>query len=81
MTSIINTSVMFSPAMAADKVSKKDYRSSASNNYSADAIDLDNEIYTFEIEAASESEASEIANEIAQDMGIQVSYINIYKIF
>ena len=59
--------------------SKKDYRSTAYNNYSADLVDLDNEVYTFEVEASTDSEASEQAERIAFEMGIQVSYINIYK--
>ena len=81
MTSSINISFMSSDSKAAGKDSKKDYRSTASNNYSVDAIDLENEVFSFEIEAKSESEASDKANEIALEMGIQVSYINIYKIF
>ena len=49
------------------------------HNYSADLVDLDNEVYTFEVEASTDSEASEQAERIAFEMGIQVSYINIYK--
>lgn len=81
MSSSINISFNFSPVKTADKVSKKDYRSSASNNYSADLVDLDNEVCTIEIEARNENEASEKAENIAFEMGLQVSYINIYKIF
>ena len=81
MTSSVNISFSFSPVMAADKANKKDYRSSASNNYSADLVDLDNEVITIEIEAINEESASEKAESIAFEMGIQVSYINIYKIF
>ncbi|MBR5638207.1 MAG: hypothetical protein IKW83_00445 [Muribaculaceae bacterium] len=81
MSSSINISFNFSPVMEADKVNKKDYRSSASNNYSADVIDLENEVTTIEIEAINEASASEKAESIAFEMGIQVSYINIYKQF
>jgi len=58
---------------------KKDYRSSASNNYSADLIDTDNTVINITLEASSASEASERASEIAFEMGIQISYINIYN--
>ena len=94
--------IIISAEPAASTASKKDYRSTAYNNYciksaaprhcsselddaqvlhdfSADLVDLDNEVYTFEVEASSESEASEQAERIAFDMGIQVSFINIYK--
>ena len=50
------------------------------HDFSADLVDFDNEVYTFEVEARTESEASEQAERIAFEMGIQVSYINIYKV-
>ena len=49
------------------------------HDFSADLVDLDNEVYTLEVEARTESEASDKAERIAFEMGIQVSYINIYK--
>ncbi len=79
MTTSVNISFFFSASKAADGAEKKDCRSTASNNYSADLVDLDNEVYTFEVEASTDSEASEQAERIAFEMGIQVSYINIYK--
>ena len=79
MTTSVNISFTYSAGKAADGAKKKDCRSTASNNYSADLVDLDNEVYTFEVEAGSESEASEKAERIAFELGIQVSYINIYK--
>ena len=79
MTTSVNISFFVSAESAASTASKKDYRSTAYNNYSADLVDFDNEVYTFEVEASTESEASEQAERIAFEMGIQVSYINIYK--
>ena len=102
MRTSVNISFFVSPESAASTASKKDYRSTAYNNYciksaaprhcsselddaqvlhdfSADLVDLDNEVCTIEVEARTESEASEQAERIAFEMGIQVSYINIYK--
>ena len=79
MTTSVNISFFSSAERAASAASKKDYRSTAYNNYSADLVDLDNEVYTFEVEASTESEATDKAERIAFEMGIQVSYINIYK--
>ena len=42
-----------------------------------DVVDFDNEVSTYEIEAASASEASEQAEEIAMSAGVQVSYCNV----
>lgn len=81
MTSSINISFMTSPKDEGQGNCKKDYRSSASNNYCAEVVDLDNEVYTFEVEASSESEAVSKANEFAFEVGIQTNYINIYIIF
>ena len=103
MTTSVNISFFVSAEPASSTASKKDYRSTASNNYciksaaprhcsselddaqvlhdfSADLVDLDNEVCTIEVEARTESEASEQAERIAFEMGIQVSYINIYKV-
>ena len=79
MRTSVNISFFVSAEPAASTASKKDYRSTAYNNYSADLVDFDNEVYTFEVEARTESEASDKAERIAFEMGIQVSYINIYK--
>ena len=79
MATSVNISFFVSAEQAASTASKKDYRSTAYNNYSADLVDLDNEVYTLEVEARTESEASDKAERIAFEMGIQVSYINIYK--
>ena len=103
MRTSVNISFFVSAEPAASTASKKDYRSTAYNNYciksaaprhcsselddaqvlhdfSADLVDLDNEVCTIEVEARTESEASEQAERIAFEMGIQVSYINIYKV-
>ncbi len=84
MRTSVNISFFVSPEPAASTASKKDYRSTAYNNYciksaaprhcsselddaqvlhdfSADLVDLDNEVYTFEVEARTESEASELS--------------------
>ena len=79
MATSVNISFFVLAERAASTASKKDYRSTAYNNYSADLVDLDNEVYTLEVEARTESEASDKAERIAFEMGIQVSYINIYK--
>ena len=80
MTASFNTSFFSTPAIAASGVSKKGFRSTAYNNYVVDVVDFDNEIHTFEVEARTDNEASEQAERIAFEMGIQVSYINIYKV-
>ena len=79
MTTSVNISFSLSANKAADGAEKKDCRSTASNNYSVDVVDLENETSTFDIEANTFAEASEQAERIAFEMGIQVSYINIYK--
>ena len=79
MATSVNISFFVLAEQAASTASKKDYRSTAYNNYSADLVDLDNEVYTLEVEARTENEASDKAERIAFEMGIQVSYINIYK--
>ena len=79
MTASFNISNFVSSASATSQVEKKDYRSTAYNNYQDDVIDFDNEVFTLEIEAENFAKASEQAESIAHDMGIQVSYLNIYK--
>ena len=75
-----NTSFVSSPAFAASRADKKVASSSKSNNYFVEVVDFDNEVSTYEIEAASASEASEQAEEIAMSVGVQVSYCNVYRI-
>ena len=78
MTASFNTSFFSTPATAASGVCKKGFRSTASNNYVVDVIDFENEIHTFEVEAVSASEASELAADMAMSVGVQVSYCNVY---
>ena len=80
MTAPYNTSYFFTSAAAESRVCKKAYRSTALNNFTVDVVDFDNEVSTYEIEAASASEASEQAEEIALSAGVQVSYCNVYRI-
>ena len=75
-----NTSFVSSPAFAASRADKKVASSSKSNNYFVEVVDFDNEVSRFEVEAESESEASEQAEEIAMSAGVQVSYCNVYRI-
>ncbi|MCI6168572.1 MAG: hypothetical protein MR678_01310 [Muribaculaceae bacterium] len=60
-------------------MSKKGYRSSNYNNYMVEVVDFDNESHTFEVDARSESEASELAADMAMSVGVQVSYCNVYS--
>ena len=46
MRTSVNISFFVSAEPAASTASKKDYRSTAYNNYSADLVDLDNEVYS-----------------------------------
>lgn len=80
MTTSINISFISSPCEYAGKGCKKDYRSSAYNNYCAECVDLDNDVNIFEVEASSISEAGDKAESIALEMGLQVNYLNIYEI-
>ena len=43
-----------------------------------EVVDFDNESHTFEVDARSESEASELAADMAMSSGLQVSYCNVY---
>ena len=49
-------------------------------NYFVEVVDFDNEVSTYEVEAASASEASEQAAQMAMSQGTQVSYCNVYCI-
>ena len=73
-----NISFLGSPEQAESRVSKKGYRSSNYNNYMVEVVDFDNESHTFEVDARSESEASELAADMAMSAGVQVSYCNVY---
>ena len=75
-----NTSFFSSPAFAASRANKKVASSSKSNNYLVEVVDFDNEVFTFDVEASTASEASEQAEEIAMSAGVQVSYCNVYHV-
>ena len=75
-----NTSFFSSPAFAASRAGKKVASSSKSNNYIVDVFDFDNEVFTFDVEAESASEASEQAESLALSQGVQVSYCNVYHV-
>ena len=79
MTASFNTSFFSTSDTAASGVGKKGFRSTAYNNYVVDVIDFENEIHTFEVEAASASEACEQAADMAMSVGVQVSYCNVYS--
>ena len=79
MTASYNISFLGSPEVATGNGrSKKAYRSSNYNNYMVEVVDFDNESHTFEVDARSESEASEIAADRAMAAAVQVSYCNVY---
>ena len=75
-----NTSFFSSPAFAASRAGKKVASSSKSNNYIVDVFDFDNEVFTFDVEASTASEASEQAESLALSQGVQVSYCNVYHV-
>ena len=78
MTASFNTSFLNSQAQAESRVGKSGYRSSKYNNYMVEVVDFDNESHTFEVDARSEAEASELAADMAMSSGLQVSYCNVY---
>ena len=78
MTASYNISFLGSPEQAESRVSKKGYRSSNYNNYMVEVVDFDNESHTFEVDARSESEASELAADMAMSQGTPDSYCNVY---
>ena len=78
MTASYNISFLGSPERAESRVSRKGYRSSNYNNYMVEVVDFDNESHTFEVDARSEAEASELAADMAMSAGVQVSYCNVY---
>ena len=71
MTASYNISFLGSPEQAESRASKKGYRSSNYNNYMVEVVDFDNESHTFEVDARSESEASELAADMAMSAGVQ----------
>ena len=73
-----NTSFFSSSASAANNAGKKASRSTALNNYVVDIVDFDNDYHTYEVEAHTAEEASEIAEARAMSAGVQVSYCNVY---
>ena len=78
MTASYNISFLGSPEQAESRESKKVYRSSKYNNYMVEVVDFDNESHTFEVDARTEAEASELAADMAMSVGVQVSYCNVY---
>ena len=48
------------------------------NNYMVEVVDFDNESHTIEVDARSEADAAELAQEQAAADGLQVSYCNVY---
>lgn len=80
MTASFNISVLNSHIQsAAQNGNRKGYRSSNRyNNYMVEVVDFDNESHTFEVDARSEAEAAELAQEQAAADGLQVSYCNVY---
>lgn len=78
MTASYNISFLGSPEQVESRVSRKGYRSSNYNNYMVEVVDFDNESHTFEVDARSEAEASELAADMAMSAGVQVSYCNVY---
>lgn len=43
-----------------------------------EVVDFDNESNTFEVDARSEADAAELAQQLAAAAGLQVSYCNVY---
>ena len=80
MTASYNISFLGSPEQSATQSrDRKGYRSSNRyNNYMVEVVDFDNESHTFEVDARSEQEASELAADMAMAAGLQVSYCNVY---
>lgn len=80
MTASFNISVLNSHIQsAAQNGNRKGYRSSNRyNNYMVEVVDFDNESHTFEVDARSEAEAAELAQEQAAADGLQVRYCNVY---
>ena len=74
MTASFNTSFFNTSAAAENRVCKNGFRDAALNNFTVDVVDFDNEVFTYEVEAASEAEASEMAEQMAMAEGVQVSY-------
>ncbi len=79
MTAIFNTSSLNSMAGAARQTGKKGYRSCELNNYMVEVVDFDNEVNTYEVDARSEQEASEMAESLAEADGMIASYCNVYR--
>lgn len=48
------------------------------SNYMVEVVDFDNESNTFEVDARSETDAAELAQEMAAAAGLQVNYCNVY---
>lgn len=83
MTASYNISFLGSPeGSATQNRNRKGFRSSNRNmrysNYMVEVVDFDNESNTFEVDARSEQEAAELAQEMAAAAGLQVNYCNVY---
>ena len=52
------------------------YRSGG--NDMVEVVDFDNESHTYEVDARSEQEASDLAADMAMAEGLQVNYCNVY---
>ncbi len=80
MTASYNISFLGSPEQSATQSrDRKGYRSSNRyNNYMVEVVDFDNDSNTFEVDARSEADAAELAQEMAAAAGLQVSYCNVY---
>lgn len=80
MTASYNISFLGSPEQSATQSrDRKGFRSSNRyNNYIVEVVDFDNESNTFEVDARSEADAAELAQEMAAAAGLQVSYCNVY---
>ncbi len=80
MTASYNISFLSSPEQSATQSrDRKGYRSSNRyNNYMVEVVDFDNESRTFEVDARSEADAAELAQDMAAAAGLQVSYCNVY---
>ena len=78
MTASFNISVLNSHIQsAAQNGNRKGFRSSNRNMYTVEVVDFEGEATTFELEAASCSEAAEKAE--AASIGLMVNYMNIYS--
>lgn len=74
-----NISFLQATATASSRVNEKGYRSGKYNSFTIDVVDFDNDVHTFEVEAMNANEAGEMAEAMAFEAGILVSYLNVYE--